>query len=194
MLPALGPFQANCRTLKLPLHLYRLYLQLEAEGRLALLAALQLYSTCPLRMLDLRDNGEDPEEYVPPVVGSPGYAVHGSTAGSTAGGTGNTPASRAEAALLSMGQHAAGPRHDQQQQQSESESESHMYSQGHTFGRAPHSQALQSARRGDSAGPHTPGGTATRVTSLSKYEATLAQCLNIARKLNTTRPGMQIIM
>jgi hypothetical protein len=136
-------------------------------------------------MLDLRDNGEDPEEYVPPVIVLPGHAVHGSTTG----GTATPPASRAEAALLSMDRHATEARRDQQGVTNDN----HMYSQGHTLGRTSQ-EAIQSARRGESAGAHTPGGTATRVTSLSKYEATLAQCLNIARKLNTTRPGMQIIM
>uniref|UniRef100_A0A7S3QW33 Uncharacterized protein n=3 Tax=Dunaliella tertiolecta TaxID=3047 RepID=A0A7S3QW33_DUNTE len=45
--------------------------QIDTDGRLTLLAALQLYTGCPLRHLDLRGNGINPAEYTPPPVLDP---------------------------------------------------------------------------------------------------------------------------
>lgn len=156
-------------------------MQLEAEGRLTLLAALQLYGTCPLRILDLRDNGEDPEQYVPPIM--PAIQTAGLTPPPSA-----PPGAfaRAEAALLSMdvpgaqqGHVAEGPASGlYSSQPSDPQSLFGRLSEGSGAGRGPHTL--------------TPGGA--RLTALPKYEATLAQCLNIARKLNATRPGMRVLM
>ncbi len=111
------------------------------EGRLALLAAVQLHASAALRELDLRANGADPAAYVPV---PPRAAPPPGRAG---------PGARAEAALLAMGQMMAGGE----------------------------------ARGEEDPGPLEPGG-------LTKLEAALAQSLTLARRLQTTRPRLSILM
>lgn len=107
------------------------------EGRLSLLAGLQLYASCPLRQLDLRGNGQDPEVYVPPLLTAK-LAGHGQDV--QAGGL-----SKAEAAILAMTAHAAA-----QQAQAEEE--------------------------------------------LLHYEMGLAQVLNMARQLESSREGFKVML
>ncbi|GFH12621.1 hypothetical protein HaLaN_08339 [Haematococcus lacustris] len=185
---------------------------MEAEGRLALLAALQLYShssslrqstasacACPPpAQVDMRHNGEDPAAYIPaPILSALGtpatpplttYQIQPPSTDQQGGAGGSWSqgqpppglgressrpgalqpgASKAEHALMSMQAHAQG-------------------------------QAGLLGSGGEVAGGPVPGVVVSREAGpaggLTKYEAVLAQSLNLLRKLRSSKQGMQILI
>lgn len=169
-------------------------MQVDAEGKVALMAALQLYSTCPLRVINMRSNGLDPAGFVSDWQYNQASKTRAeqdaaeAAAIMEAAGKGRPPGTPAAEIpkYIGPGKTRGGAaaakaqsRADRQQARREAV-------------RAQEQALREAAERAVRGGPDgaqrpLPGG------QLSELEQQLAQALNIARKLEGTRTGMHVM-